>query len=347
MVWVREINVRGPQGPGGTITDESIREEGVLVGLPTGSVGSSGRQSLPIAWTGRELLDPMSDVVSDELAGTWETGLRFGKEVPLLSPAGKIYLAQIPDQVAMKTDIPAPPVVDTTLPLERPVTLDLPIFGARVAAARLASAPVAFVFTGSSTLAASPGVVGPVTPLLQACYPVESPTTAQWSTSAEFTEHTSAGLHVYSAAQGSTDSSDYLTDAECDRIASLKPAVIVHMLPNDYSHQTDPAVFASNVTARIEYFDSVLTEQCQHVLVHPYQRQDWTPPTYTWDEYEDALRTVADSRLDVVMFTLNPSYVANGIPGPDPLGLISSDTIHQTPAGYAFMAMLFAALFLA
>ena len=346
MVWIREINVRGPAGPGGTIDAEAIREEGVLVGLPTGSVGSSGRQSLPIAWTGRELLDPMSDVVSDELAGTWENGFRFGKEVPLLSPAGKIYLAQIPDQVAMKSDIPDPPDVETILPLPRAVSLELPILSARVARALVASAPVSFVFVGSSTLAASPGVVGPVTPWLQSCYPVMSNSQPQWSTSAEFTPQTAAGLHVYSAAQGSTDSSDYLTDEECDRIAALNPAVIVHMLPNDYNHQTDPAVFAANVTARIEYFDGVLTEPCQHVLVHPYQRQDWTPPTYTWDEYEDALRGVAASRPDVVMFNLNPSYVANGIPGPDPLGLISSDTLHQTPAGYAFMTTLFAALFL-
>lgn len=325
--------------------EDAVQELNAVQAYQGLSVPYTGLGSVPMQWVHKSLDAPVGELVTETVEGTYEGASVFRGDFPTLTSTGQLRSAQMPDWVASKDDIPDVPDVPDVQP--RSVSIDLPIFGARVADARTKSAPVAVVFAGSSTLAASPGVVGRVTPLLQSCYPAGSQSAAQWSQSAEFTEITAAGLHVYSTGEGGTNSSDYLTDAECDRLAELDPGLIVHMLPNDYNHQVDPTVFAANVTARLAYFDSVLTRPAQHVLVHPYQRQNWTPPTYTWDEYEDALRGVAETRPDTVFFNLNPSYAANGVPGADPLGLISSDNLHQTAQGYLFMASLFASLFIA
>ncbi|WP_062518794.1 SGNH/GDSL hydrolase family protein [Demequina silvatica] len=207
------------------------------------------------------------------------------------------------------------------------------------------SAPVAMVFAGSSTTANSTatGWVARFVTRVRSQYATAGGESAiQVSTSADFTRRTGAGVHAYNCGIVNTRANDYLTNAMCDAIAGVKPAVMFHMVgSNDFNAQRTPANYESDLVARLAYLDGVLPSPVVHVLVHAYQRLDVASPTYAWSAYGAALRRVAGrapaSRL---CLDLSGAYEASGVPGGDPLDLVSTDNIHQTAAGYAFMTSL-------
>ncbi|WP_062294100.1 SGNH/GDSL hydrolase family protein [Demequina phytophila] len=207
------------------------------------------------------------------------------------------------------------------------------------------SAPVAMVFAGSSTTAnsAATGWVARFVTRVRSQYSTAGGETAiQVSTTADFTRRTAAGVHAYNCGIVNTRANDYLTDGMCDTIAAVRPAVMFHMVgSNDFSAQRNPTTYENDLVSRLNYLDGVLPSPVVHILVHAYQRLDVSSTTYAWSAYGNALRRVAGrapaSRL---CLDLSGAYEASGIPGSDPLDLLSTDNVHQTAAGYAFMSSL-------
>lgn len=321
--------------------DDRVAGLNVVTGVPETDLPRTSRTDLPIAWTHRVINDPWTDVYTDVETASYNGSTRYTGDVPILRD-GKLLSTQIPDDIARKADIPAPLPTPPSI-AERVVRPEVPILGARVAAARVAGTAVSVVFAGSSTSAARPGYVARLTEIIQSTYPVDDPTATQWSSSADFIALNAAGIHGYSAGESSTTSGNYLTDAECNKIALLRPALILHMIgsSNDYTNQANPANVQANIASRLAYLDSVLVEPCQHVLVHTYARMEYTPATYPHAAYGDAIAAVAASRADTHFIDISGAYRAAGVPaGGDPLDLISTDHLHQTPAGYRFMTDL-------
>lgn len=352
MAWEREVNVRGPQGPAGPVDPNDpvlvqaandavavkVAEVGLVSAIPTRSYTPSSRTTLPLSWADKQLRSTYPSTYPETYVGSWVTGDLFGKHVALVEEAGTLSDALIPPTVARASDLSkvAESVSQTA---ETRIHRDLPVFGARVAAAATLSLPVAVVLVGSSTTAANPGYTSRLTKLTQAAYPVSSQSVPVWSTSATFTRRDTAGIHVYNAGEGSTVSADYLTDAECDRIAALNPGLIIHMVgSNDFRNRVHPAQYETNMRSRLMALDSRLTVPCQHMLVHAYERFDSMSPVATWAQYGAALERVAAGRPDTVFVDLSGAYVAVGVPSSDPLGLIGPDHVHQTSQGYRFMA---------
>ena len=336
--------------------DEAIADENIVRAFPEEDTVYSSQTSVPLHWVHKAMRDTYSDTYSDTYTGAWEGSSRRAGDVPILTKGGFLRSAQIPASIARTADVlnaaEVRALIDAAMPenavAEKVVNRDLPIFGARVAKAHVTSSAVAAVVVGSSTAAANPGFVARLAALTQAAYlpPSGAPTTPQWSTSADFTQIAAAGIHFYSAAQGGTTSGNYLPNSEIDKIASLRPAVMLHLVgANDYYLNVAPPTFKANMLARLAYADSAFSAPCQHVLVQTYPR--WggaNDPAYTypWDDYRDALAEVADERRQTtVLVDLSPAYAANDVSEAnhsDPLDLISGDDTHQTAAGYRFMA---------
>jgi lysophospholipase L1-like esterase len=223
-----------------------------------------------------------------------------------------------------------------------------PIFAASAAKTKATSAPCAVVWAGSSSIAdqgasQANGFVSQVTAALQARWPAAAGTesTVQKSGSATFTLNTAPGIHGYNAGEGGTFASDFLTNAECDRIAALNPRMIAIMVgSNDYKNQVSTSTYMANIAGRLGYFDSILTAPCQFVLIQAYQRADISSPAIPWSAYGDVLRSIASGRPDTVAIDISPSFAAVGIPGADPLGMFTSDNIHVKNEGYRFIADL-------
>lgn len=335
------------------IVQRELDEANVVRAYPEDPILRTTRSTVPMSWVAKTLLDPYDDTYADVYHGTWGNPVEVYGELPTLSSRGKLQASQIPDVFARTSDVDSRIAevvaqIPETFQTERHISADLPIFAARLAASRQAGEPCAGVILGSSTSAEWPGYLQGLAPIIQSAYPVADPSTVQRSTSADFTPRTEPGFHLYSAAQGSTRSDTYLTDVEAQKIAALDPAFVLHMVVNDYTDQTDPAVYGANVLDRIEYLDTLLTKPTQHMLVFPYARMAFDAHTHHWDEYGAALEQIAGTRTDTVFVNLNDAYVAIGVTstGADPLGFIR-DTLHQTPAGYRFMVGLFADVFTA
>lgn len=346
---IRQIIIGVAQEVVPPIVVQEITKHNLVTAIPGAGVPTSTWDSVPIAWDWREETFTHSDTYSDVYTATWTDRGRRSKKVPLLrADSERLPDSVIPLDVARLSDIPEIPDIPQSAREPRVLSREVPIFAARVAVAKVTNGPVSVVFVGSSTTGANPGYVVPLGQSLQGAIPVEDPTAAQFSNTAQFTQRTAAGIHIYSAAQGGTTASDYLTDAECDRIAALNPALMHHMVgSNDMYLSVDPETYRTNLLNRLAYLDSVLTTPAQHVLVHQYERRDSATRPYAWAEYGQVLKDIAADRENTAFLDLSRPYALTGIPETDPLGLISGDDIHQSTHGYALMADLNRAFYLA
>lgn len=357
MVWVREINVRGPAGSvdvsdpavmaavEGAI-DDMLATENVMRAYPKGSVQQTSLPSVPMRWTWQTLSAPVPEMVTETVEGTWEgAGQRRG-DVPILLPDGTLRESQIPDSIARRSDTPTVPEVPEVALPNRVLSRNVPILAARLATAKTLNTALPVVFVGSSSTYSMPGYVGPVGRMLQETWRQDEYTVVQRDDGANFTVHPSPGVHVYNAGEWGATAGTYLTDGESDRIAALDPALITHMIgSNDWRQGQDPAVYRSNLVARLDYLDAAIASPHQHVLVHQYERRDGTVGEASWDDYRQVLADLAAERPNVAFLDLSEAYSLAGAPTPDPLQLISSDDIHQTAQGYALMTALYAAFF--
>lgn len=214
--------------------------------------------------------------------------------------------------------------------------------------------PCRLVFTGSSTtegVAASTELkryVNLLVAQIQAAYPsgtgAERPVIA--SDSATWGTLSSAGgVHGYNAGQGGTTSADYLTPTERTRIAAIAPRMVMHMVgANDYRLGIPVPTFKANLAASIAAIQSAMTTPCVHVLVKTYPRYDAatiSTRVAPWEDYGKAMVEIAVADPTRVAFIdISEPYALVGVPGADPLDLITSDDVHQNDAGHAFMADL-------
>lgn len=219
------------------------------------------------------------------------------------------------------------------------VSSKMTIWRDRLSLKRAFSNPTAIAIAGSSTPAGNPGFTTDLTALLQdRLYRVSSPSAIQRSATATFTNNLTAGIHVYNAAEGGTTSANYLDNAEMDRIAALNPALIIHMVgANDYTSQVNPATMRANLAAKLAYFDTKLTQPCQHLFIWSYAHRTFSAPTYPNSAYASEMLALANGRADCSYLNVGPDFAARGVPGADPDGLILPDDTHLTVVGNAFM----------
>lgn len=217
-----------------------------------------------------------------------------------------------------------------------------------LALSRTRAVPVAFAGSsttyGNSASVPAKRYVDLLIAAIQSAYPsgtgteatVVASMTADWGTI-----DTSAGIHGYNAGEPSTVAANYLTDAECDKIAALNPVAMFHMVgSNDRATNVVPSVYKATMVSRLAYLKSKITGPCVHILIQPYERYD-VGGTYPWADYGKALQEIADADPDnMAFFDISAPYYLIGIPSTDPLGLMSSDHIHQVDAGHALMADL-------
>lgn len=330
--------------------EKELAELNSVRAYPEGVVTQTTLGAIPMHWTYKQLSAPVPANVTQTVEGTWSGTSRRRGDVPVLSPSGKLRDAQIPDTVARLSDIPDIPDIPDVLDSapDRLITAELPILVARLAVAKATGNPLPLVFVGSSTTYANPGFVTPLGRMFQETWRAVTPSAIQNSTTAEFVERTGPGVHIYNAGQSGTTASSFLSDAESDRIAALKPALIAIMVgSNDWRQGQSAATYKANLTNRIAYIKSKLTAPCQIVIVHQYERRDGTVGSEPWSAYKQAAQDVADTFDEAVFHDISAAYYAVGVPTPDPLSIISGDNIHQTAAGYAFMFAVFAAFYFA
>ncbi|RZT87427.1 lysophospholipase L1-like esterase [Pseudonocardia sediminis] len=148
------------------------------------------------------------------------------------------------------------------------------------------------------------------------------------------------GVHGYNAGASGTDSSTYLGQTARERIGSLNPRAVIHMIgSNDYANGMALGTYKANVAAQITSLKGLITGPCVHVLVHSYNRGDVASPANPWDLYGQALYELAAADPDNVAFIdLSRTMRAAGTPAADPLDLFASDLVHMEEAGHAFMA---------
>lgn len=335
--------------------ETTIKEINVVRAFPENPTNRSGKSEIPMFWVNRTMNDPVGNTVGDTLDATFSGDTLYWQNVPLLTNEGVIWQKHLPDNVVLRENIKqylsdmisnASLVQSLSTRLETNISSDLPVLGARLAAAKKRQEPIAGVYTGSSTSRANPGYIKKLSQKIQNTYVVSTDSSAQWSTSSNFIERIDVGFHLYSSAEGGTRSDNYLTYEECERIAELNPAFILHMVgSNDYSHKRTIAAYKSGLREKLDWFDDLLTMPCQHIFIQAYERMDVTSPAALWEDYGLAAKEIFEARPDGVYYDIAPLYISNGVPGADPLTLISSDKVHQTDVGYEFMADILTNIF--
>ncbi|KIS26187.1 hypothetical protein TV39_16145 [Arthrobacter sp. SPG23] len=205
------------------------------------------------------------------------------------------------------------------------------------------------VFTGSSTTAGNNATaesrryVNILTAAIQAAFPAPGGTEAGVVVHTEAlwgTPSAAPGVHSYNGAQGGTSSETYMSDTEAERIMSLSPAMVLHMIgSNDYASNLPPTTYKAAVLGRVSKLAALSEKPFVQILVHSYHRFDVTG-TYLWSDYGDALRDIAATSENIMFVDLSGFYTAANIPGDDPYGLIDTDLVHQTDSGHRMMADL-------
>ena len=154
------------------------------------------------------------------------------------------------------------------------------------------------------------------------------------------------GINFVNAAVGGTNARNFLTDVTGPQVAALDPDVIIHMVgTNDFRIDKPIDEFTTEFSARLDQLDADAATPILHVIVRAYEvagdayTSDGT--LHTWDEYGEAMRSVAESRADhAIYIDLSESYALAGVPGDDPHGMILADMVHQNDVGHTFMADL-------
>lgn len=357
MVWVREVNVRGPQGPSGGIDPDDpvmaasvqaavnarLQAENIMRAYPEEPLLYTGFDAIPMRWTYKVLDAPVPELVTETVEGTWTGENQRRGDVLVLDESGKINADRIPGSIARMGDIPdvseIEEIVSGMRQTELRVRPELPVFAARLAAARTRGEPLAIGIGSSSTFARNPGPGARLLEMVQSAWLVPSQSAMQWSSTATFTPIIRPGIHAYNAGVGGTRSSDYMPVEKRDKFIALGIAVMFHIVgANDYTDQVDPAVYRANIEAVIDDIDARSALPVQHILVHAYARKAFTPSTYPNSAYRDALQAIAAARDNVGFIDYSHNFEVLGVPGDDPLDLVGPDNIHPTDDGNELIA---------
>ncbi|HSE61075.1 MAG TPA: SGNH/GDSL hydrolase family protein [Candidatus Saccharimonadales bacterium] len=140
-----------------------------------------------------------------------------------------------------------------------------------------------------------------------------------------------AGIRLYEAAHSGAKSSEFVATATGMAqitAASKADLVTIELGPNDFLHgPTTPAGVTANLQSIVASIRQASTaQQPSIVIVVPWSFSSFSSPTgYTWQQYADAMRSVAaaDTSLGLLDLTsLSPS------------GLLAPDGLHASNAGH-------------
>lgn len=149
---------------------------------------------------------------------------------------------------------------------------------------------------------------------------------------------TTPGLHARNGGLGGTTAANYVPASRHAELVAFQPHVVFHMIgSNDYGFSVNPATYKANIETALNAIDAEIAGGVRHVLINAYQRTDATG-SFPFAQYGLRMAEIAAARDNVTYVDLNPFYIAEGIPGADPLNLIDTDNLHQTNAGHQFMA---------
>lgn len=325
---------------------QAILNENIVRAYPETPSTRTSFSSIPLSWKWTIMDDTYNDTYGDTYEATFrDGGVRHG-DVALLSASGKLATSQIPD--AFQTEAEVTQRITNALEAYEPPAPDLPpepsrptSFWARVLKQRRLEQPSAVVLVGSSTSAANPGYATMFAERMRdEFYPGEG--SVQYSPTGDFTLDTSAGLHLYNAAAPSTHGGTYLPASKAEKIGALDPALVIHMVgSNDWAGGRTPATYEADMRAALARCDSEIPGPVQHVFVHSFPRPDINGPgAYPWGDYLAVLRFVVEERADSAVLDISDAFARVGVPGSDPLSLISGDGVHPSTDGDAFITEL-------
>jgi GDSL-like Lipase/Acylhydrolase family len=206
--------------------------------------------------------------------------------------------------------------------------------------------PVTWVLTGSSTTWGHGATVNAkryvdrLHARLQVSHPMAAGTAPGVRTLAEAVAALGVpepGIQLVNAGVRGTTAFNYLTATTRGQIASLAPRVISHMIgSNDFAAQKDLATYQTRVQESIVALDALLPGPCVHLLLHSFERGGHSSDPLSWAAYGRALQRIAvGSRGKVGFIDMSAAYAMSGVPVADPLGLVTSDLIHQSDRGHA------------
>ncbi|WP_120338140.1 SGNH/GDSL hydrolase family protein [Cryobacterium soli] len=210
--------------------------------------------------------------------------------------------------------------------------------------------PVVVAGAGSSTMAgyvasnAASQWFNILAATIQAAYPLvtrETQPPTRTLAEAVAVPPSSNGIQFVNAGLPGTFATNYLTSTTGGQLAALNPNVVMHMIgANDWAADVPVSTYKAAILARIAQLDADSNSPILHILLHSYARFDPSADgPLTWEVYGQALAEIAASKpANVVSFDLSPWYVKVGVPSSDPFNLVSSDDLHQSNSGHAFMA---------
>ena len=104
------------------------------------------------------------------------------------------------------------------------------------------------------------------------------------------------GFHFLNAALGGTTSLNYLDATKRNLVNSYGPDLLIHMVgSNDYIEQVNPDTYKTRMRSAINSIYSGTL----HLLVHQQRREDRADTGYTWEQYGEKLRELADELTNV------------------------------------------------
>lgn len=150
------------------------------------------------------------------------------------------------------------------------------------------------------------------------------------------------GINFINAGVNGTNATNYLHGLRAERLASTKPRLIVHNIgSNDFINAYTLAQYEESLREVITRLDSLVQGPVAHLLVHSFERYDFTPTAKTWDQYREILMKLALERPDNVAFLdLSETFKGLRISKGDPLGLMMADRLHLNDYGHYLYADL-------
>lgn len=139
-------------------------------------------------------------------------------------------------------------------------------------------------------------------------------------------------------------SASYVNDVDAAIIGAINPAMIVHLVQaSDGRFAVDPGLYKERIRTAMNRIDSESSYPLTHVLISqpPMSTAEW--PDIDYNEYTEKLRELATERKGVLFIDTVSQFADAGItggPGPDPLNLVNSDTVHPSDNGHALIAAI-------
>lgn len=153
-----------------------------------------------------------------------------------------------------------------------------------------------------------------------------------------------SGLNLVNAGVGSTTSDTYLGSGRASSISNLNPDIMVHGVgTNDWYHGRTPMQYADDLDAAISSVTS--NRPLTHIIVHQHEITTVQNPEYSWNEFRDAAKSVAEVSPEDRMFIDLAEPMRSlgvGVGLDNRYSLLDSDGVHLTSHGDLLLGILLA-----